>query len=113
MSNQTYFYSISGTVEVPHSPGEIVDLLSEGAPVGRPSPRIGARFKQHEQKIFFSRAERVRFVIPQNKKMLNKLESLITLNRQPLENRSHRCLRKQSSRQLHGIHQAGDQGADQ
>lgn len=49
---------------------------------------IGARFKQHEQKIFFSRADRVRVVIPQNKKMLNKLERLIILNRQPTENRS-------------------------
>jgi hypothetical protein len=49
---------------------------------------IGARLKQHEQKTFFTRADRFRVVIPQNKKMLNKLERLLILNRQPTENRS-------------------------
>jgi len=49
---------------------------------------LGARLKQHEQKIFFSRADRFRVVIPQNKRMLNKLERLVILNRQPTENRS-------------------------
>lgn len=49
---------------------------------------ISARLKQHEQKTFFSRADRFRVVIPQNKKMLSKLERLIILNRQPTENRS-------------------------
>ncbi|MEI6034745.1 MAG: hypothetical protein WCS65_10760 [Verrucomicrobiae bacterium] len=49
---------------------------------------IGVRLKQHEQKTFFTRADRFRVVIPQNKKMLNKLERLIILNRQPTENRS-------------------------
>jgi len=49
---------------------------------------IGARLKQHEQKTFFSRADRFRVVIPQNKKMLNKLERLVILGRQPTENRS-------------------------
>ncbi|MDX2079920.1 MAG: GYF domain-containing protein [Terrimicrobiaceae bacterium] len=49
---------------------------------------IGSRLKQHEQKTFFTRADRLRVVIPQNKKMLNKLERLIILNRQPTENRS-------------------------
>lgn len=49
---------------------------------------IGSRLKQHEQKTFFTRADRFRVVVPQNKKMLNKLERLIILNRQPTENRS-------------------------
>jgi hypothetical protein len=31
MSNKAYFYSVSGTVEGPHSPSEIVDLLIEGS----------------------------------------------------------------------------------
>jgi hypothetical protein len=49
---------------------------------------LGARLKQHEQKTFFTRADRFRVVIPQNKRMLNKLERLVILNRQPSENRS-------------------------
>ena len=49
---------------------------------------LGARLKQHEQKTFFTRADRFRVVVPQNKRMLNKLERLVILNRQPTENRS-------------------------
>jgi len=49
---------------------------------------LGARLKQHEQKIFFSQADKIRIVVPQNKRMLNKLERLIILNRQPRENRA-------------------------
>jgi hypothetical protein len=49
---------------------------------------LGVRLKQHEQKTFFTRADRFRVVIPQNKRMLNKLERLVILNRQPIENRT-------------------------
>ena len=49
---------------------------------------IGARLKQHEQKTFFTKADKIRIIVPQNKRMLNKLERLIILNRQPVENRA-------------------------
>lgn len=49
---------------------------------------IGSRLKQHEQKTFFTRADKIRIIVPQNKRMLNKLERLVILNRQPVENRA-------------------------
>lgn len=49
---------------------------------------LGSRLKQHEQKTFFTRANKFRVVVPQNRKMLNKLERLIILNRQPTDNRA-------------------------